>query len=310
MNEEIKKRFLESGFLQNKDGEMSEYKEKISDRIFGKLPEWEEKFNKDAAMFNYEEVKEMFRSFDCYSFKTLRNQTDVLDQYTQYYKRNIDSRCENVYHYIDLSFLKECIDAEHTKNKYISYKQFQEILASTLNATERAVCLLLWDGVRGTGFSDILYLERDRIDFKEKIIYGAERIYYVSEQTCKELDAALREQYLINYKDKKVRRVEGLGRLYKESVNAKAAAKENRRYRWMSRMLASLKEEFELPLLTARQIIESGELHCIKELMKQTGMPFKELMLSPLCETIIRRYEGKYDRQIRKSVIDRFVDYV
>ena len=73
---------------------------------------------------------------------------------------------------LDIEDLKEFINKAAVTDRYISYKQFEEIVANDkVDAGIKALIVLLWHGIKGTNYDDILSLTIDNIDLENRKIY-------------------------------------------------------------------------------------------------------------------------------------------
>lgn len=73
---------------------------------------------------------------------------------------------------LDIEELKKFINQAAVTDRYISYKQFKDIVANKrVDAGIKALIVLLWHGIKGINYDDVLSLTVDKIDLENKKIY-------------------------------------------------------------------------------------------------------------------------------------------
>ena len=251
----------------------------------------------------------MYKCFNLTSVNTLQNYNNYLKAYCDFaiYKTQDGN---NNFVCINKDVLKTCINEDMRRNKYISYKQLQEIEAELLNFTDSAILECLWHGISGKELTDLTHLERRQIDKKQmKIVFSDGRSIEIYPRLCDLLDKAFNEtEYVCYGKDIKIKRVCGEGQLYKVRDNAYKDT-DTVRFRWVYRKIMIIRDYVGLPNISMKSLQGSGMLHYIREGMDNFGCELREFLYTDEGAKIMEQYGFVNENRIN-TVYDKFAEYV
>lgn len=180
-----------SSYLRNKidfisDKDILDNTKENMFRIFSKIVYPVEKIeNKDLSQFSKQDTIKLIRSIPTSSVNTLMNIKSIMSTYHNWAINNgLNHTSEDPTQDIDVREIA-IVNEARLKNNYISlddlFEMWETIKASSDEESEKvgyqhfALVLLLRLGLKGTKWSEVLYLEKDDIDFENKIIYVTNR---------------------------------------------------------------------------------------------------------------------------------------
>lgn len=277
--------------------------------VLNKISAIERAKKKDIILFSVDEIIEMYKKFNLTSVNTLQNYNNYLKAYCDFiiYKTQ---KGQNNFTLINKDILKGCINESIRKNKYITYSQLQEIEAELLNATDSAILECLWNGIAGKELTDLTYLtkeqvDKDRMEIKlqdGRIIKIYSRLYTLLEEAFDETD------YICYGDDVKVKKVSGLGQLYKMRDNAYKDS-DSVRFRWIYRKIMIIRDYVGLPNMSMKTLQGSGMLHYIKQGMASTNYNLREFLHTEYGIKIMEQY-GFFNENRVNVVYDKFAEYL
>lgn len=277
--------------------------------LFRKISLYEKSTDKDISLFNSEDILNMYKAFDVKSVNTLQNYNNYLKAYCSFirYKTGLEY---NAFSSITKNMLKDCIDEETKKSKYLSYDKLQDLEDELLNYTEAAILECLWAGIAGKELADLTHLKRSQINMKNMTItFGDQRVYKIYDRLYYLLDKAFNEtEYVCYGETMKVKPVVGHDCLYKVRDNAYKDGNDVR-FRWVYRKIIIIRDYFDIPELSMKTIHGAGLLHKIKYGMSQENVGFKEFLLSEQGDALMKQY-GFSNKNRVDVVFDKFVDYI
>lgn len=166
MNEvELKQEFL--NILKNK----SESQLNLGKNVLIKIDEVELSKGKNIYTFELGEIKEFLRGLEATSISTLNTYYSILKKYIEY----INTTCENK----DINFdtlklsssdMTELLDQQAHKERYIKREDLFKLISNAVNPQDKALFLLLFEGVRGKEYNDLRLLQEKDIDFETNTI--------------------------------------------------------------------------------------------------------------------------------------------
>lgn len=309
MNTEIKNAFMAYILSETREDRKAET-ERTLKRIFRYVEEYENRYNKDAAYFTTFEIADMFKEKGYVSHYTCLHENKYLLHYTNFYAKQTGEEPENAYSLMTTEMFRECVARDLQDERYITSERMHTIVSEVLNAYEKAVILLLWDGISA---ENILYLTEDQVDYDNGTLNIGDETFEISEETLEILPQAFRQNVKIGYSTVKqqTRNIDGVGHIYKRALNARGEDSPNKRTRWLQNMMQTIRTSLNLKYLSAEQIRDSAMLNDFKIAAHDTGKTLDELLSCNIGKDIINKY---YKKQItaafKEQILDRFEYYM
>lgn len=258
--------------------------------LFRKTEPYEEKFKKDCSQFTKEEILDMYSDFKAKSVHVLLNYNVILKAYCAYKKYYHNMETEIAYNEITTDMLKPCVSKD--KNKILSREEVTEIEDQLYNWTDRAIVEALFEGLSGNSMRDLIGLNANMINHEDKeLIFPDGRIFNLTDRLYNFLLKAFEETEYLCYGDTlRVKKLIGVGRLYKERDNAHAMDTDDKFFRWVYRKVQNFRNHVGIPGLTMKNIESSGLLYYLKEGMKETQLGLKEFLLTEMGNKVMNKY--------------------
>lgn len=162
-----------------KDNDFNDSIEKSFRMIFKKMKITETRLNKDFKEFNYNELLMFLPDIKSTSYQSINLKWSLAKKYLDFYG-NLEGQK------ITQEDLKKHISDPFAK--YITRKELMEGLENLTNPQDKAILILLFEGVMGKGYVDLVTLKTSDIDFVEHTITIGSRIIDVSSETLKILE--------------------------------------------------------------------------------------------------------------------------
>ena len=140
--------------------------------LFKNISRWEDLFEKDVYNFNLKETQIVFKDFRKPSLTALCAEKSILDKYLYFaYDNKMINLAMHPSFNLKRKDLGDFINKKSRKNKYLTHKEYLELLDECYNYQDKALIVLLWNGfynkelelIRNLKASDI-NLECKRID--------------------------------------------------------------------------------------------------------------------------------------------------
>lgn len=261
--------------------------------LFNKVEKFEIEKGKDCCEFNLDEILEMFSRFDARSVNVLENSVTYLRAYGNYmvYHQHIMG---NNYNPITKDMLANCIDPEIIKQKFLSKTEIDELVAQLFNYSDKALILGLFNGISGKNMEDLVSLREDMLSDDGKVlIFNSGKSIEIDESFREILLKAFAEDELVSMGETmKIRKVKGVGQLYKEGMNALPEVKltGDKSFRYVYRRIMLIRDYFGIPIFTMKTIQSSGLKHTLEKQLKKTKLSLREFLKTEKGEEISRRY--------------------
>ena len=182
--------------------------------LFKNIARWEDLFEKDIYNFNLEETQIVFKDFRKPSLTALCAEKSILDKYLYFaYEHKMINLAMHPSFNLKRKDLGDFINKKSRKNKYLTYKEYKELLEECYNYQDKVLIVLLWNGfynkelelIRSLKASDI-NLECKRIDvegydhiiFEDIEIDILQNAAYV-EQSYKDMESDNERQLFNNF---------------------------------------------------------------------------------------------------------------
>jgi hypothetical protein len=277
--------------------------------LLRKTEPFEEKFNKDCSQFEQNEVITMYTELKAKSVSVLLNYNTILKAYCAwrryYHKEKVTESYEN----ITIELLKPCVPEE--SNKFLSIEEIIEIEDQLYNWTDKAILECLWEGISGPSMIDLVNINKSMVDFKEKEMYFSDgRIVNLTDRLCEFLSKAFDEtEYMCYGETLRVKKLIGIGNLYKERDNAYATDSNDKYFRWVYRKVQNFRDHVGIPGLTMKNIHISGMYHYLCQGMQETGLDLKSFLRSEDGKRLADKY-GFHSESYVDNLTHRFKDFV
>jgi hypothetical protein len=277
--------------------------------LLRKTEPFEEKYDKDCSRFDQNEVITMYTEFKAKSVYVLLNYNTILKAYCAwrryYHKEKVTESYEN----ITIELLKPCVPEE--SNKFLSREEIIEIEDQLYNWTDKAILECLWEGISGPSMIDLVNINKSMVDFKEKEMYFSDgRIVSLTDRLCEFLSKAFDEtEYMCYGETLRVKKLAGIGNLYKERDNAYATDSNDKYFRWVYRKVQNFRDHVGIPGLTMKNIHISGMYHYLCQAMQETGLDLKSFLRSEDGKRLADKY-GFHSESYVDNLTHRFKDFV
>lgn len=258
--------------------------------LFKKAGPYEEKFGKDCSQFTKEEVLYIYKEFKAKSVYVLMNYNTILKAYCAWRKYYHGLENQIAYEEITIDLLKPLVPK--SANSILSREEITDIEDQAYNWTDKAIVECLWEGLSGNSMRDLVGIEINMINEKEKQLHLPDgRVFDLTDRLYQLLINALNEtEYICYGKALKVKKLEGKGKLYKERDNAHAMDSDDKFFRWVYRRIMNLRTHVGISGLTMKNITTSGMCHYLREGMEQTGLDLKAFLRTEMGEKLMDKY--------------------
>lgn len=153
-NDTVKKKFIEQVKKEEQPQLLS---------IFRKGAELEEYLKKDIYDFNSKEILEFLTLLNRSTLSSIMSCWSHITRYIDWaIYQNITKGTTNLSRDLTIDDVKNCVD--EGKKLYITLNELKEILDTLVNPRDRAMLILLFEGVQGFKCSEILNLEKSDIE--------------------------------------------------------------------------------------------------------------------------------------------------
>ncbi len=258
--------------------------------LFRKIQTYEENFNKDVCAFTKDEALQMYKSLGSRSVYTLLNNNVILKAYCAWQKHYNGLDFKVAYEELTIEDLRLCVNEK--ASKLLSREEIIEIEEQLLNVTDSAIIECLFEGIAGPSMRDITSLSRDMLDKENKcLVFPDGRVFDISENLCELLDEAFDEDTYVCYGETlRVKKLTGIGKLFKERDNTYAADSDDRRFRTVYRKIQVIRDYVGIKELTMKGLATAGFLHYLKIYLKESELSLKEFLQTDRGERLMDRY--------------------
>ena len=162
-NKETKLKFIEE---QYSESEASQY---IVSLIFKKTAKWEKSDIKDIYDYDYEELQSLLTNIKPYSLDDAKRKGRYLYFYISWAIEN-SLRKGNINPLLSVpdEFYESTID--NNKKIHFTYDEIIDIVEDVRNAQDQALIMLMFDGIKGEEFKELIGLQYQNIDWNNGII--------------------------------------------------------------------------------------------------------------------------------------------
>ena len=277
--------------------------------LFRKTESFEKINNKDCSKFNQTETLDMYKSFKAKSVYVLMNYNVILKAYCAWIRYYLKEQTTESYDKITIDLLKPCIPPDSMK--FISREEITEIEDQLYNWTDMAIVECLWEGISGPSMNDLVRINQSMVDANEKALYFSDgRTIKLTNRLYDLLNKAFDEiEYMCYGESLRVKKLNGIGSLYKERDNAHAADSDDRNFRWVYRKVQNFRDHVGIPRLTMKNIHISGMYYYLVKGMQETGLELKSFLRSDDGKKLAEKY-GFHSESYVDNLTHRFKDFV
>ena len=259
--------------------------------------EFEHKFNKPFYQFTTDEALKMYESIHTISVVSLQNSNLVLKHATRWFEHQYNKEVSDTYETMTKEQLSTVVDTEKQRGMILSREDVDDIQSNLLNATDRAIVEMLFQGVGGESLRELTFMDASNVDrINSRIYFRTGKTVPVTDEVCDLLMEAFAEDELASFgSTSRVSKVIGSG-LYKLRCNALSenADPDNksdveRRYRWTQRRLMLMSNDLGVNL-TPGGISTSGLLWHIQQKIDELGCDFREFIKTSTAKQLAQRY--------------------
>ena len=277
--------------------------------LMRKTEPFEEKNRKDCSQFDDDETLEMYKEFHAKSVYVLLGYNTILKAYCAWRRYYHKEQTTESYDRITIELLKPCVPAD--SNKFLSREEITDIEDQLYNWTDKAIVECLWEGISGPSMIDLVNINSTMVDSKEKTVYFSDgRVIKLTDRLYDLLIKAFDEiEYMCYGETLRVKKLIGVGNLYKERDTAHAADSNDKAFRWVYRKIQNFRDHVGIPGLTMKNIHISGIYHYLCEGMQETGLDLKNFLRSEDGNNLANKY-GFHSESYVDNLTHRFKDFV
>lgn len=259
--------------------------------------EFEYKFNKPFYQFTTDEALEMYESIHTISVVSLQNSNLVLKHATRWFGHQYNKEISDTYETMTKEQLSTVVDTAKQRSMILSREDVDDIQSNLINATDRAIVEMLFQGVGGESLKELTFMDASNVDrTNSRIYFRTGKVIPVTDEVCDLLMEAFAEDELASFgSTSRVSKVIGSG-LYKVRCNAlsenadpDSKADTERRYRWVQRRLMLMSNDLGINL-TSGGISASGLLWHIQQKINELGCDFREFVKTNTAKQLAQRY--------------------
>lgn len=259
---------------------------------------FEHKFNKPFYQFTTDETLEMYKSVHAISVVSLQNNNLVLKHAARWFAFQYGIEVSDAYETMTKEQLSTVVDTEKQRSMILSREDIDNIQSNLLNAIDRAIVEMLFQGVGGESLKELTFMDASNVDrINSRIYFRTGKSVPVTDGICDMLMEAFAEDELASFgSTSRISKVTG-NSIYKSRCNVlsdnadyNSKADIERRYRWVQRRLILMSQDLGIKL-TAGGLQASGLLHHIQLYVKETGLSFREFVKTEQCRELAQRYD-------------------
>ena len=273
--------------------------------LFRKIQSHEENLNKDVCKFTKDEALQMYKSLGSRSVYTLLNNNVILKAYCAWQKHYNGLDTKVAYEDLTIDDLRLCVNEK--ASKLLSREEIIEIEEQLLNVTDSAIIECLFEGIAGPSMRDITSLSKDMLDKKNKcLVFPDGRVFDISEKLCELLEEAFKEDTYVCYGETlRVKKLKGIGKLFKERDNTYATDSDDRRFRAVYRKIQVIRDYIGIKELTMKGIAAAGFLHYLRICINESDLSLKEFLQTDKGKKLMDRYGYESEYRI-DNIIHRY----
>lgn len=174
--------------------------------------EWMAK--KPIHEYNFDEILFFLKNLNSKSQESLVSYLNMIRRYFQFCKR--ESKMDDTIDFlknVKPEQLADCVNTGKSKNRYVTKRKINSIIDGFVNDMDKALLLLMFEGISGKENSEILNMKKEDVDLESNTIKtvrnGEEVIVPISEELADILDRVI-ETDIVYYENNYNSRVDTL----------------------------------------------------------------------------------------------------
>lgn len=277
-NEERKKRYIKI----KEDAVTLPYRS--LELLFEKTEPFEEKNGRDVCEWTTQEIMEYYKYRDAYSLSSLVVCNSNLTQYTNWcLTETLVPDGQNHYQEIRPDMLESCVNKEFLSKLIISREDIVRIIDELLNYTDRYMMLAFFEGICGIRYSEMVNATIDDID-GDVISLCSGRVIPISDKLKEIAEFAVAEESYQTYgpsgKCIKYSDLNPSGAIFKVVKKNRPIADDSSMVQIVCRRFVKAVDYLGLPKrMTIKNMILSGKINFIKEIMGREGKSIEEVII-------------------------------
>lgn len=277
--------------------------------LFKKIEPYENELNKDCSHFTEEEILNIYKDCKARSYHVLLNYNVILKAYCAWRKHYHGLENDIAYENITTDMVKTLIPDD--AKKVLSREEVIEIEDQLYNWTDKAIIEALFEGLSGNSMRDLVGIELNMINQKEKQLYLPDgRIFDLTDRLCTLLVKACHEKEYICYGESlKIKKLIGVNKIYKERDNAHAIDSDDKFFRWVYRKIINCRKFVGIDRLTMKNLQTAGMTFYLKQGMSATGLGLKEFLLTESGQKIMDKYNYFSEYRV-DNIVGRYKTFV
>lgn len=258
--------------------------------LFRKTQKYEENLKKDCCQFTQAETLEMYKDFKAKSVFVLLNYNVILKAYCAWQKYYHGLQTEIAYENITKDMLSPLIPEDAIK--LLSRDDVIDIEDQLYNWTDKAIIEALFEGLSGNSMRDLTSVNIDMLDHKRKqLIFPDGRVFELTDRLYDLLMKSFNEtEYACYGPSLRIKKLVGVGCLYKERDNAHAIESDDKYFRWVYRKVQNARKHVGINSLTMKNLAAAGLVYYICKGMEQTGLELKPFLLTEMGHKLMDKY--------------------
>ena len=276
-NYEFKMKYVERNYKENT--------QRVVKALFRKTAKLEKANEKDLYDFNVKEMREVLKSLNATTIRSLQNHVSTIEQYVDYaLARKVTESRFNYATEFDSKKKLEPLLHEDAENMIFDREEIMDLALHADNAQDGVILGLLYDGVSHKNeFEELINLTEEDIDFENQEINLQDRVVPVSTETMILIKDALKQDDVyvsINPEQDKIRNYKiANGNHVLRGLRGKDKVKPQ----IISQRILRIANAYDYPFLNATTISYSGQLDYAKSLLNKYD-------LENVIDKVLRRF--------------------
>ena len=252
--------------------------------LFEKTEPFEEKNGRDVCEWTTQEIMEYYKYRDAYSLSSLVVCNSNLTQYTNWcLTETLVPDGQNHYQEIRPDMLESCVNKEFLSKLIISREDIVRIIDELSNYTDRYMMLTFFEGICGIRYSEMVNATIDDIDGDE-ISLCSGRVIPISDKLKEIAEFAVAEESYQTYgpsgKCIKYSDLNPSGAIFKVVKKNRPIADDSSMVQIVCRRFVKALDYLGLPKrMTIKNMILSGKINFIKEIIEREGKSIEEVIV-------------------------------
>lgn len=274
--------------------------------LLRKIEPYEEELQKDISEFTKDEAISMYTDMKSKSVYSLMNNNAILKAYYAWKKYYHGTKTESAFDDITIEDLRPCVNKG--ANILLSREDVTEIEEQLLNASDKAIIELLFNGIAGKNMEDIYAVSEECVKGNTLVVNGKK--FPMTDRLKELLPNAFVETEIMSYGETmRVVPVVGKGQIYKERCNTRGVNTPDSKFRFFYRKIQIFRDYLGIPSLTMKNIATSGLWHYLNCGAKEAGLDIKGFLRTEEGKKLAVRYGFSEDYYV-DNVYAKYEQYI